>query len=233
MRPSKFASGLMLALAFVGYATSASARYVESDPIGLQGGINTYTYVAGNPLTHYDPLGLDCVATGALVTCNVPGGPTISFPRPPNWPDYLGPNSFGYHYYNEWMNTSGTNKKCLEDYIRNHPTPGSPTPASSAGTFNDATPDYLTWYPGSSPVDSYYRVVDGVPVVVNVTQPGHPLFPGYVARTVNGGPYNNMMNNFGEGVALKQSSYNPFNSLINNVWQKLNDEAYKACGCQH
>jgi len=221
----------------------STGRYLESDPIGLGGGLNTYGYVGGNPLSGIDPYGLDCVAVAGSVTCTAPGGgPTVTFPRPKDWPDTINSDSSNYHSYNIPVPLNGADAACAKQGIINNPTPGSPSPASPQGTLNNATPtslqslfntvDFISSFgndPGgynNSPVRSY--TTDNGNTVVNVTQPGHPLHPGYVARTING----SQVNNYGEGTARLQGPYSPLAGQINGVWNDQTQGILDSCGCQ-
>lgn len=71
MQLSKTIKLSMALLALIGFNESSSARYIQSDPIGLEGGANTYGYVAADPLNKTDPQGLMAAVPELPAAANV------------------------------------------------------------------------------------------------------------------------------------------------------------------
>jgi len=53
----------------------STGRYVQSDRVGLKGGLNTYGYVASSPLSRTDPLGLFVITGTGTVQASIMVGP--------------------------------------------------------------------------------------------------------------------------------------------------------------
>ena len=120
--------------------------------------------------------------------CN-PTGPEIgefTVGRPPEFPDYIGPNSDYSHTYQSVASTPGnwsSLKVELDERIQQTPTPGNnQTTATPAGVVNDAG---ITFVRNTDLVRSSVSTdVQGRQVVSNVTIPGrHILNPGVVSQT--------------------------------------------------
>jgi hypothetical protein len=159
--------------------------------------------------------------------------PTITFPRPKDWPDKISAsnNPIAHHEYICKTPIGSKTPQSVQASVQNDPTPNdNDRPATSAGTPNDATPSHglrgTVASTRNNDVISYAGTdSNGNNWTLNVTTPAHTLSPGYVLR----GTVGKDAVSYGEGLALKQALGVFSDVAINDAWidqnQKNVDEA--------
>lgn len=166
-----------------------------------------------------------CLVTGRDLSCTSPGGTSFHppVPAPKGFPPRIDTDVSDYHGYGVRSDPARGSEDKLRQGVIALPTPGPSylnQPATVEGTLNEATPGpyYNAFLSGTgmppgtplNPVRSYLRSdQNGNPVVVNVTEPGHALFPGYVTHSIVQSPEGPRILTEGEGLGALQGPDSP------------------------
>ena len=112
---------------FRDYSASLT-RYIQTDPIGLGGGMNTYQYAVGNPFKNVDPWGLATIQ--------------IEYKLVPNWVNqWIVQPSVGSNAYHAFLVVTDTNGD--QTYFRGGPN-GLGFLNAKYGKYAPGTPDWTT-----------------------------------------------------------------------------------------
>lgn len=187
---------------------------------------------------------VNCTTVNGSMNCTSPGGISFGGVRAsPGFPERLDSTTEDKHAYSVPDGPYQDSPRTMRQSVINSPTPGPAKlvrPATPEGTLNEATPEWLynlltmpalggrSAVPNGkmiNPVRSFLTTdQNGQQIVVNVTEPGHMLHPGYVVRYVtpsDGGP---TIQNEGEGAGFLQGSHSqrtPLAGWINSQWEGL------------
>ncbi|WP_282561162.1 RHS repeat-associated core domain-containing protein [Motilimonas sp. E26] len=102
------------------YYDPKTGRYITSDPIGLNGGMNTFAYVDGNPVSYIDPYGESATAVvGTWVAADtaVPDPTDLAWPK---WFVYgaafTGATAFDWAWTTWYNSEKAERKKAYAEY---------------------------------------------------------------------------------------------------------------------
>ena len=170
----------------------------------------------------FDPQGLvpvDCTSAHGSANCTTPGGQSFTAPRPQGFPARIAPDDPNYHYYHLQSEPLAIPPERLVQAIIANPTPSfiAGRPATPQAGPLPVTP--------FNPVTSYAtKDKDGNPMVVNITERGHGLSPGYVAIYVTPSGGASTIHVEGEGLSPWQAPDQPeFQRKL------LNDDTWRGC----
>lgn len=114
---------LVIMLALTSLHESAAANYTQSDPIGLNGGPNTYTYALGAPTMYTDPTGLFTSSTHNEITTAaiaIAGSPCPNLPAAVANADWFtgsqAPANAHWHAMRDGTNRNATVDSASRDY---------------------------------------------------------------------------------------------------------------------